>query len=50
MGMLEKDSGGNIKFMEWLIPGVIVSTATIVDDAAPETRPATWPPRAGRTW
>jgi Na+/H+ antiporter NhaD/arsenite permease-like protein len=30
MGMLEKESGGHIKFMEWLVPGVIVSTLTIV--------------------
>ncbi|MBI4388120.1 MAG: hypothetical protein HY582_03670 [Candidatus Omnitrophica bacterium] len=30
MGMLEKESGGHVKFMEWLKPGVIVSTATIV--------------------
>src|SRR3989338_3268513 len=30
MGMLEKESGGHIKFMEWLKPGVIVSTATII--------------------
>lgn len=30
MGMLEKESGGHIKFMEWAKPGVIVSTATIL--------------------
>ena len=30
MGMLEKDSGKHIKFMEWLWPGVVVSTVTIV--------------------
>ena len=30
MGMLEKESGGHIKFMEWLVPGTLVSTATIV--------------------
>src|SRR3989338_4341245 len=30
MGMLEKELGGHIKFMEWLKPGVIVSTATII--------------------
>lgn len=30
MGMLEKENGGSIKFMQWLIPGVIVSTVTIV--------------------
>ena len=30
MGMLEKEFGKNIKFMEWLKPGFIVSTITIV--------------------
>ena len=30
MGMLEKEYGKTIKFMEWLKPGVIVSTLTIV--------------------
>lgn len=30
MGMLEKENGGHIKFMEWFWPGVIVSTAAIV--------------------
>ncbi len=30
MGMLEKESGGHIKFMEWMKPGFIVSTATIL--------------------
>ena len=30
MGMLEKEYGQNIKFMEWLKPGIIVSTLTIV--------------------
>ena len=30
MGMYEKDFGGQIKFMEWLKPGVAVSTATII--------------------
>ncbi len=30
MGMLEKESGQNIKFMEWMKPGFIVSTTTIV--------------------
>ncbi len=29
MGMLEKETGGHIKFMEWAIPGTIVSLATI---------------------
>lgn len=29
MGMLEKEFGQNIKFMEWLKPGFIVSTLTI---------------------
>ena len=29
MGMLEKEFGQNIKFMEWLKPGFIVSTVTI---------------------
>lgn len=29
MGMLEKEFGQNIKFMEWLKPGFIVSTITI---------------------
>lgn len=30
MGMLEKESGEHIKFSEWLFPGVIVSTITIL--------------------
>ncbi len=30
MGMLEKEFGMNIKFMDWLKPGIIVSTVTIV--------------------
>ena len=30
MGMLEKESGEHIKFMEWIGPGVIVSTVTIL--------------------
>jgi len=30
MGMLEKEFGQHIKFMEWLKPGVIVSTLTIL--------------------
>lgn len=30
MGMLEKEYGQNIKFMEWLKPGIIISTVTIV--------------------
>ncbi len=30
MGMLEKEYGLNIKFMEWLKPGFVVSTITIV--------------------
>lgn len=30
VGMLEKDYGQHIKFMTWLIPGVIVSTAAIL--------------------
>ena len=30
MGMLEKEFGQNIKFMQWLKPGIIVSTLTIV--------------------
>lgn len=30
MGMLEKESGQNIKFIEWMKPGFIVSTVTIV--------------------
>ena len=30
MGMLEKESGQHIKFGEWLKPGVIVSTVTIL--------------------
>jgi len=30
MGMLEKEFGQNIKFMEWLKPGIVVSTLTIV--------------------
>ena len=30
MGMLEKEFGQHIKFMEWLKPGIIVSTVTIV--------------------
>ncbi len=30
MGMLEKEYGQQIKFMEWLKPGIIVSTLTIV--------------------
>jgi len=30
MGMLEKENGGSIKFMEWFGPGLIVSTAAIV--------------------
>jgi len=30
MGMLEKESGQQIKFMEWMKPGFIVSTVTIV--------------------
>lgn len=30
MGMLEKETGQNIKFMEWMKPGFIVSTLTIV--------------------
>ncbi|MBI3307715.1 MAG: anion permease [Candidatus Omnitrophica bacterium] len=30
MGMLEKESGQSIKFMEWMKPGFIVSTVTIV--------------------
>ncbi len=30
MGMLEKETGQNIKFMEWMKPGFIVSTVTIV--------------------
>ncbi len=30
MGMLEKETGQHVKFMEWLKPGVIVSTVTIV--------------------
>ncbi len=30
MGMLEKEYGQNIKFMEWLKPGFVVSTITIV--------------------
>lgn len=30
MGMLEKEFGQQIKFMEWLKPGIIVSTVTIV--------------------
>lgn len=30
MGMLEKEYGKSIKFMEWLKPGIIVSTVTIV--------------------
>lgn len=29
MGMLEKESGGHIKFMEWAVPGTIVSLVTI---------------------
>ena len=30
MGMLEKESGQHIKFMEWMKPGFVVSTVTIV--------------------
>ncbi len=30
MGMLEKESGEHIKFMDWLKPGVIVSSITII--------------------
>ena len=30
MGMLEKESGGHIKFIEWLKPGLVVSTVAIV--------------------
>ena len=30
MGMLEKELGGHIKFMEWLKPGLIVSSVTIL--------------------
>ncbi len=30
MGMMEKEFGKHIKFSEWLIPGVIVSTVTIL--------------------
>jgi Na+/H+ antiporter NhaD/arsenite permease-like protein len=30
MGLLEKETGGHIKFMEWLKPGIIVSTVTIL--------------------
>ena len=29
MGMLEKETGGHIKFMEWAVPGTIVSLVTI---------------------
>jgi len=28
--MLEKETGGHIRFMEWMKPGFIVSTVTIV--------------------
>ena len=30
MGMLEKETGEHIKFMDWLKPGVVVSVATII--------------------
>lgn len=30
MGMLEKESGEHIKFMDWVKPGVVVSTVTIL--------------------
>ncbi len=30
MGMLEKETGQSIKFMDWIKPGVVVSTITII--------------------
>lgn len=50
MGMLDKEKAEPIKFMEWLVPGVIVSTATLLTAIALLFAQYRWMPDAPPTF